>query len=77
MENEGTTTTMQAVLDRDRITARIAVFGGVLVTRVFEGSNCYGQFLDFLKSQFGTDSPIRSSITVVAAGRKKTTMTKA
>ena len=65
MESE--TTEMQAVLDHNRITVSIAMFGGVLATRVFEGSGCYDQFVDFLKSQFGTDSAIRSSIIVVAA----------
>ncbi|AIF84920.1 hypothetical protein NTE_02882 [Candidatus Nitrososphaera evergladensis SR1] len=61
--------TMQAVMDHDHITVSIAVFGGVLVTRVFEGSGCYDQFVDFLKSQFDRGSAIRSSIIIAADSR--------
>ncbi|AIC15707.1 hypothetical protein [Nitrososphaera viennensis] len=58
-------TTMQMVLNRNRITVSITMFGGgVLVTRVFEGSGCYDQLVDFLKSQFGIGSVIRSSIII-------------
>ncbi|HVX01574.1 MAG TPA: hypothetical protein VHA09_00310 [Nitrososphaera sp.] len=67
MTMESEKTKVQAMLDHNRITASIAMFDGVLVTRVFEGSGCYDQFVEFLKSQFGTDSAIRSSIIVVDA----------
>jgi hypothetical protein len=64
--------TMQLVLNHDRITVGITMFDGVLVTRMFEGSNCYDQLLDFLKAQFDTTSAIHSLI-IVSAGSNQDT----
>jgi hypothetical protein len=53
---------LQIELAHNSITAKIIVFDGVLATRVFEGIDCYDQFVDFLKSQYGIDRVIHSSV---------------
>jgi hypothetical protein len=55
---------MQLVLKPGSITVNMAVFEGVLTTKTFEGSDCYGQLIRFLSEQLGTDNPVQATITV-------------
>jgi len=46
---------MQLVLENDRISVHAAIFDDVMVSKSFQGADCYRQLLEFIRAQYGSD----------------------
>ncbi len=46
---------MQLVLENDCISVHAAIFEDVLVSKSFQGADCYRQLLEFIRAQYGSD----------------------
>jgi hypothetical protein len=55
---------IQLELMPNKITIKAHLWQGVLTTRIFEGPDCYGQMLNFIKHAFPNDPFISATIVV-------------